>query len=291
MYSEEIEHSRNVPTITNNNNNNSHQTKTKKNRHFYNMKKLFKLEHSISNKKNNELFKLYNIVKYTPDTIHNLTNISIPFNIKLLLSLGLNFCLPCKPNISKLSNELLSSVRKLSWRVHFLNSERSNTCYTKFHKIVSDSKKNNYVNNSIANCQPILFNTDRLLKNFSNRLSINSHKHDFVNIKILNSLTDFVHVNNIVICNADKNAGIVICDSSKYEAEVNRQLEDLSSYFPSSQYQYDERIDKLKYEVSRFVKIFPEELQISKIMPTNFSPASFYILPKIHKDFQDFPKE
>ena len=82
----------------------------------------------------------------------------------------------------------------------------------------------------------------------------------------------------------------MICDSSKYEAEVNRQLEDLSSYFPSSQYQYDERIDKLKYEVSRFVKIFPEELQISKIMPTNYSPASFYILPKIHKEFQDFPK-
>ena len=106
MYNLPIETLRNEVSIHNTNNKNK-----KKTRRFINMNKEFNTN-NVSKTKNNKLFKIYNNTLNTPDAIHNLNvpKLTIPFVIKILLSLGLGFSIPKNPNICKLSNELKTAI-------------------------------------------------------------------------------------------------------------------------------------------------------------------------------------
>jgi len=75
-----------------------------------------------------------------------------------------------------------------------------------------------------------------------------------------------------------------------YDNEVLSQLNDLTVYIPSDIYLYNEKIDFLKYDIKSKIHLMPDVFNFKKILIHDHKPATFYILPKIHKEYVHFPK-
>jgi len=100
----------------------------------------------------------------------------------------------------------------------------------------------------------------------------------------------FCETNFVKVIEADKNAGICIVNKVDYHNEVLRQLDDLSIFHPSTYSQFELSMIEFKDRVKIFEKGLPDSLKLSRFNLTTDKPASFYILPKVHKVFDKFPK-
>lgn len=112
---------------------------------------------------------------------------------------------------------------------------------------------------------------------------------------ILTLIEDFksfcsVSVHQLLVIEADKNAGICIVNQRDYNNEVLRQLNDLSTFHPSTRTAFE--LDMVKYidHVSIFSKSLLPEYNINKFKFKVNLPANFYIMPKVYKPFDKFPK-
>ena len=250
------------------------------------MKKVFNLSSDAPKKLNNDLLKIYKLVNSTESTIHNLVpEFKIPFLLKVLLTLGLSFSLPKKPNFKGLVDHFDENIRKFGWMTYFKLNESDNN-YGPIEKINKELNKYEKNKKSCDEINNSLF-PQQIKDNFINTFQQNTQKHEFFSIETLNGMKAIIKANNLIIKPADKNSGVSIMRIADYDQEVYRQLEDLNFYKPTSEYEYNNAMDLLGHKVKINNQI---SIAIKKLIPKSHSPASFYILPKLHKEFTKFPK-
>jgi len=109
-------------------------------------------------------------------------------------------------------------------------------------------------------------------------------------MNLLSDLKEYCIENNLIVQNADKNAGICIMDKNSYDREVINMLSDTQTYFPSTKTHYVRSIDDFTDRVKCFENFLAFDFKLSNLIPDNPEPSNFYILPKIHKKFEKFPK-
>lgn len=100
--------------------------------------------------------------------------------------------------------------------------------------------------------------------------------------------SEFVNNNDLIIKQADKNAGICIMRRIDYNEEVLKQLNNENIYRPSTVIEYDLSTCNYLDKVNYYDKLYPA-LNLKYFCTNNFSPCKFYILPKVHKPFFNFP--
>jgi len=248
----------------------------------------------ISRKQNCKLYKLFNSVKSTPDVIHNLSNVRLPIEYKALLTLGLKYCIPFYPNYKTLEKALAESIRKISWRVHLQSENVQNNALSIYDKWKIECKKHLTVIDKLKHAhsdkEKEIFPNENLYSDFSKKLKYNTTHVEFISKELIKSFNIFCIQNNLKIQAADKNAGICVLDKTLYDKEVFNQLNDESTYFPSTDTHYTRSIDVFIDKVKCWEKTIDIDGKISYFIPVHCKPAKFYILPKIHKAFIDFPK-
>lgn len=106
--------------------------------------------------------------------------------------------------------------------------------------------------------------------------------------ELINKTRDFLIKNELTCSISDKNAGITTMKQERYNNEIHNHLLNENIFQPSCETKYQikmtEWYDKLNYS-----KIKVKEKPNSFLTIYNHHPASFYILPKVHKDFVNFP--
>jgi len=117
----------------------------------------------------------------------------------------------------------------------------------------------------------------------------NTRSETFPPSQLLNSCLKFLKDNNLIVKNADKNAGICIISKQWYDAEIYRQLLDESIYRPSCELEYTRAMDELADQCKHLKLDLGSKIKIHNILIQNPKPASFYLLPKVHKSYEKFP--
>ena len=116
----------------------------------------------------------------------------------------------------------------------------------------------------------------------------------------LDELNNLQNIGKIVIQTADKNGGICVIDREDYINEANRQLNDtlknendetLNYYKKTNekavkdQYKQIEKAIQTGVDEGYFTKEFGK-----KLLPIKPKPSNLYLLPKVHKKFENVPK-
>jgi len=225
--------------------------------------------------------------------IHNLSRtLTIPIEFKAILSLGMKFVFPQKPSFKKIRESVNETCRKAAWNTYFkLNPDNKEKTELKSWYISCQKESRKIMKTTGPPCpiQSNLFNLSKLTRNLFKSLKYYEDKNYSLLINTVTRFKKWCEDNQVLIVESDKNAGICIVNKLDYENEILRQLQDTSSYFPSTQTHFDnaciEFLDKQKV----FQKCLPKEIKLSSLLSSN-NPANFYILPKVHKQFENFPK-
>jgi hypothetical protein len=135
-----------------------------------------------------------------------------------------------------------------------------------------------------------LFSDPHIFHEFKQEILKHSSNTPLMPENFLANFQTFIKDNDFIIKPADKNAGICVMTRKEYSAEVFRQLNDTNNYRPSSSKDFENCIQKLKASIQKDSQYFPPNLKLLKFIPDSYKPSKFYILPKIHKPFNDFPK-
>jgi len=107
---------------------------------------------------------------------------------------------------------------------------------------------------------------------------------------LVSQFKDFCTQNQILAIEADKNAGICFVNMTDYRTEVLRQLYDCNTYHPTTESHFDFAMNEFRDKFKSFEKCLPLKSKSSNLISITNSPTKFYILPKIHKPFNKFPK-
>jgi hypothetical protein len=220
-----------------------------------------------------------------------LTKIEIPIKFKALLNLGTKYCLPCKPNNYKIKEALKESVRKISWNLFFKLFPKTDTLTENdkwFYSNKKDFRKTFNIPGKSCSLQDSLFNLNDLYVQVQKRMKVNSPSSSLD--YLISELKKFLTDNNIMITEADKNAGLCIVYKEEYKNEILRQLGNLSVYNPTTYTHFERSMADFHDKLKCFQKKANIPFPLHSLTPKIDKPASFYILPKIHKPFTDFPK-
>lgn len=252
------------------------------------MKRIFNLKDQISDKQNCELYQLYKNVKNNESIIHNLVpGLVLPFDVTSVLSLGLKFSFPVPPNLNKLKAYFNEAIRKIGWRCFFANLDQKQDEAKRFFNILTKDSRDKSQKRSKTEVD--LFSND-ISDKFLNNVKSNRIKNSSILLKLLNNFKFFVANNDIVIKEADKNAGICVMKSFDYRNEILRQLNDERFYLSTTFNDYTYQMSVLRDDVLANVSRFPKEMNLKQILIECDKAAKFYVLPKVHKEFTDFPK-
>lgn len=222
-------------------------------------------------------------------TIHNLTNLQIPKAVLLAMSLGLKFNFNRKPNIKLILSTVSEGIRKLAWKTFFIN-RGDKAVDNKTTKILIKIKKSVGGNKLRCPLENVLFRNSFLSKckrDITRLLSKGNPVHEY----LLGELSTFVQANNITIVESDKNAGLVIMNTGDYKSEIVRQLDDLNTYTPSTLVHYGREMQVFQDKARNISNLMfgSFKFKINQLVPKTFTPAKFYLLPKIHKAFTTIP--
>lgn len=246
------------------------------------------LDVKLSKKQHKIAYSLYKNNK-TTSCIHNLSDVErIPFYVIFTLALGLNFSLIEKPAKRTFYTKMKSNVRRLAWKVHFSLLGKDSSI-DDFDKFLIGCKKRNGASKNLPELYEKIFPDPFVVENIYDDLMKKYDKENIFPPKMLiTKCTTFLVHHNLIVKNADKNAGVCIIKRKWHDDEVYRQLLDLSTYIPSCQSEYDlqmnDYIDKIRH-----LKIKINDFPLQHLIIENHRPASFYILPKIHKQYETFP--
>jgi len=183
------------------------------------------------------------------------------------------------------------AARKIAWKIFFKinpsTAEKSDLdeWFISCKKIYKKTNKTSGVHYEF---EDKIIDSDGLYKSLKRQLTVKTHSLSLQ--KLITELQSFCSDNNIMIIEADKNAGICIVRKIDYENEILRQLNDLNTYYPSTQTQFELAMIEFTDKVRCFDKSINATQKLSSLLPLNNYPAKFYILPKIHKPFEHFPK-
>src|SRR5271154_1100608 len=248
----------------------------------------------VNRKRNDKLYKLFNTLKCNSDIVHDLSeNKSMPLNLKNILSLGLKYCVTTYPNFKSIESYINEGVRKIAWCIFFksANEQKELSDMDKwFYKIKKKSKSLALGAKSHCDKEDEIFVSKTLTVDIINKLKRKTDYKPVINFKLIQSLKTYCTQNDLVIMNADKNAGICIMNKIDYDNEIISQLSDTSTYYPSTLSHFYRSIDDFTDKLKHFEKSLLIECKLSSLIPERPRPAKFYILPKIHKKFDKFPK-
>lgn len=244
----------------------------------------------LSKSQNRELLKMYKLFKSNENPIHNLTTgIVIPEYIYFILSLGLKFCLLTQYNTKLFKAHFEEGLRKLGWILYFKEKGNENILsnFDKF--LINIKKKDNFRNKPFCPNQNSIFPELDVTSKFLKILNKKYKKSCLLPNDVLKSFQNFINSNNLIIKNADKNAGICLMHKLDYDQEIFKQLEDLSIYVPTTSSHFHYKMQTFEDKVRCSKIIFNNDNKLRTLLPKNFKPTSFYVLPKIHKFFEKFP--
>lgn len=258
-------------------------------RRFVNISKIFDVQ--FNNKKEHNFF--YNLYKFTisNDNIHNLSKIDIPMKYKCILSLGLKYCTQTPLTQHSLQKHVNEAARKIAWKIFFKINPTTDdkTEYEKwFNTCKKDYRKTYNAPGIHYEFEHEYLNVSKLYDSLSSQLL--QKRHPSIISVLVNEFKDFCTQNSIIIVQADKNAGICVVSKNDYETEILRQLNDITTYHPCTQTQFDFSMIEFRDKLKCFDKLIDSKYKLSNLLPIEDQPATFYILPKIHKPFVQFPK-
>jgi len=141
------------------------------------------------------------------------------------------------------------------------------------------------IKSPIQNC---LFSKN-FVSNCIKRLRQCTQDHNRLHENLVSELQSFIRSNKVVIKQSDKNAGICVMFKADYDNEVIRQLNDSNTYRPSTYTEFDLSMHDFEDRVRHLNRWILKSLKLKSIVPANRKPAKFYILPKVHKKFENFP--
>lgn len=240
------------------------------------------------------MYDLYRSAKINP-CIHNLSSVkNIPIAFQTIICLGMKFCLPCKPNAKIIRKSVEETIRKVAWKIFFSeNKEENNEDHplkSWYINNVKDHRNINKLRGPICNLQNSLVDSNSLCKSIIKAVYKNTRNFTDLFSPTINNFKLFLTKNRLVVVEADKNAGVCIVNKEDYDKEVLRQLNDLNSYFPSTNTHFELSMIEFRDKLKIFDKTMPQNFKLCKFLTNDNKPANFYILPKIHKQFDLFPK-
>ena len=252
------------------------------------MKRIFNLSDPITKKENSILYGLFKQVNNSEGILHNLVpNLNITFDITSVLLLGLKFSFPVPPNYAKLKTYFEEGLRKIGWRCFFQDNDIPQSESKRYFNVITkDCKPQSKIHTEL---EAKLF-TPNISKIFIAQLKENNSRQSNILLKLLEKFKTFVSNNDFVIKEADKNSGICVMRRTDYNNEILRQLDDESVYLPASWHEYVYRMNYLWQEVLANISRFPKDCNLKSMLNENHNAAKFYILPKVHKEYTDFPK-
>lgn len=241
----------------------------------------------MSKTEQKKLYGLY-IKSKNSDNIHNVSSTQdIPPSVKIILSLGYKFSFTEEIDLQALKSCLNEGIRKISWKIFFHHHNKDDTMsdtdilFHKIKKVVAPSQLRCPIEN-------VLFSTNfvqNAISKVKDKQSCSSKLHNYLKLE----LTKFLSTNKVIIKPSDKNAGLCIMNENDYNTEVLRQLEDQFTYNPATKAEFEMKMfdfsDKARHVSNWLFKV----KKIKSIIPVTYKPAHFYILPKIHKAFDNFP--
>lgn len=255
------------------------------------MSKMLQCSSKLTKTQHKKLYHMYLNFTTQETQIHNLSNIrKLPEFILFLLSFGLKFCLLQSFNYREISNSFDEILRKISWITFFKDINQANIL-SPIDKLFIRIKKHKKFEKTPCEFQNQIFPNDKITSKFISLISKKYTKENFIPPETLLQFRCFLCDNNLVVKNADKNAGICVMNKVDYEREILRQLEDDFVYIPSTETEYnlkmEDFIDKVKSMKIQFND--NKKTKLIDLINYNYQPANFYILPKMHKPFVNFP--
>lgn len=255
-----------------------------------NVNKIFGLQTDVNKKTKRFLFTLL-VSSKTTNILHNLSSVPIiPDKFRALLMLGLKFCTVKNPDLREIRKCTTEAIRKISWKIFFQcnpvesrSSKFKIDCIKDFRKLTLKTGKECHISKELFNVKEL---QDRIMK-YSKKFRADDSK---IYVDLINQFKSFCKENSLMVIEADKNAGICIVNVSDYEKEVFRQLNDLNTYHPSTQSAFDMDMIVFKDKLNVFCNSLPDSHNIKNLQLPKNCPSKFYILPKIHKKFDNFPK-
>lgn len=231
---------------------------------------------------------MYHKNKQANVKIHNLSNVKLPEAVLLTLSLGLKFNFINKPSVNNIMKNVKEGCRKMAWKVFFNNKDNGED--DKLTNLIIKIKKS--VGTKKINCplENVLFSEQFSLK-CRRDLQQNVNKPDPLHEYLIGELNEFISRENVIIKQSDKNAGLVVMKKQDYQNEIFRQLHDENTYIPSTLAHFDREMDNFIDKAKHANKIIfcNFKVKFNSLIPDNYSPANFYVLPKMHKKFEVFP--
>ena len=197
-----------------------------------------------------------------------------------LLSKGLNFCpTPDYPDLLDLEVNVREFIRLLLLRDNFCFNDDSTPDYLvkKTGETIPNDSKDMLLNGVIFHIRKLSEQLDNLPVNhaaFKSNITIEEKQ----------ALSDLKNNRDIIIKKVDKGGGIVIMDTSFYEEKVNLCLSDSKTYEKCKMKAVTTAMNKVIKFVNDNKHLFDKKQFESKYIKFfDFTEASFYGLPKIHK--------
>ena len=242
------------------------------------------------------------ILKQQINLVTNLSDMELTKGQKSLLNKGLNFCPnPEKVNLTQISADCYHLERNMAWKYIFppgsgnYNQDNNN-----------DNNKTPFDNNRKVN-MPDYFPQEISSFSESVRSDLIGAQHNKVPPNLnpdekeaLKELNDLQDKGDIVIQPADKNAGVCVMNRADYVNEAERQLNDTYVDTDGVTQNYYKKVDprEVDRQFAEVKAVLNEGLQrgyISKkdynvLLPPKPKASRLYLLPKIHKPYEGFPK-
>ncbi len=262
--------------------------KVKRVRRFVNMEKLLGI------KLNKYQYKIaYNVYKSIAKNnyIHNLSDIThIPFYVKFVLALGLNYCNNNTFDIKGFKTKMFENIRRIAWRIHFTLIGKDSNELDEFTKFLISCKKRDRTPKNLPKIYDKIFPNPFFISNLTKTVkSRHNFNQTFPPTELLLQCKNYLTENKLMVKNADKNAGVCIMKKEWHDNEVYKHLHNTETYAPSCLAEYEMDMQQIADIIkSRKIKI-TEEIYLDSLILLNYKPASFYILPKVHKKFDFFP--
>lgn len=252
------------------------------------MSNIFTFYKKLTKSQQRKLYCLYYTCQLTPDTIHNLSSVKIiPEIVKIALILGYKYNFSSAPNYGAIKRSLSEGARKISWYV-FFKCKDSDRAFSQRARITHKIKKVVHPSKPKCPIDHILFNDNFLAKSVE-KTKQSEIRHNNLHDIIINELKRFLRENSLIIKPSDKNAGLCIMDEASYEQEILRQLHDDNTYRPSVLTEFEFKMNDFKDKARHLSNFLDKSFKLKSIIPVNYHAAKFYVLPKVHKKFDNFP--
>jgi hypothetical protein len=195
-----------------------------------------------------------------------------------VLSFGLNFCpVPHQVDILQLKEDFQRFSRNLRLREYFSNQDSSPYVPNPFKAQSTFTPSTNrcrFLDTYISAVESQIFAALEEQAPFYKNLNSAQSK----------ALLELRSNRQIVIREADKGSGVVIMDRDRYVAEAHRLLGDRNTYVPLANDPSNDYLPELQSLIQTALSngTIDQDMALHAV-PTSFSPARFYLIPKVHK--------